>query len=38
VFDRIASWRWDSGVRPSAQAPTWRMDQFRDRFLDAFGP
>ncbi len=38
VFDEIASWQWESGVRPSAQAPTWRMDQFRDRFLEAFGP
>ena len=37
VFDEIASWQWQSGVRPSAQAPTWRMDQFRDRFLEAFG-
>jgi hypothetical protein len=38
VFDEIASWQWESGVRPSAQAPTWRMDQFRDRFLEAFAP
>ena len=37
VFDEIASWGWDGGVRPSGQAPTWRMDQFRDRFLEAFG-
>jgi hypothetical protein len=37
VFDRIASWRWDAGVRPSRGAPVWRMDQFRDRFLEAFG-
>lgn len=38
LFDRIAPWGWTSGVRPSAEAPTWRMDQFRDRFLEAFGP
>jgi len=37
VFDRIASWGWEAGVRPSSEAPVWRMDQFRDRFLDAFG-
>ncbi len=36
VFARIASWGWDEGVRPSAGAPTWRMDEFRDRFLQAF--
>ncbi|MET0828803.1 MAG: CDP-alcohol phosphatidyltransferase, partial [Microbacterium sp.] len=36
VFERIASWQWDAGVRPSPDAPIWRMDQFRDRFVDAF--
>lgn len=36
VFDEISSWGWDTGVRPSDGAPTWRMDQFRDRFLEAF--
>ena len=37
VFEQIASWQWDAGVHPSPEAPTWRMDQFRDRFLEAFG-
>jgi hypothetical protein len=36
VLARIASWRWDAGVHPSPDAPVWRMDRFRDRFLDAF--
>ena len=36
VFDAIASWRWEDGVHPSADAPVWRMDQFRDRFVEAF--
>jgi hypothetical protein len=36
VFDHIASWGWDAGVRPSSSAPVWRMDAFRDRFVDAF--
>jgi hypothetical protein len=36
VFDAIASWGWEDGVRPSAGAPVWRMDEFRDRFVDAF--
>ena len=36
VFDAIESWGWESGVRPSAEAPVWAMDDFRDRFVDAF--
>jgi hypothetical protein len=36
VFDSISSWGWEDGVRPSAAAPVWRMDQFRDRFVAAF--
>jgi hypothetical protein len=38
VFDRIAGWGWQPGLRPSPQAPVFPMDQFRDRFLTAFGP
>lgn len=38
VFDRLASWRWDAGTLPSRDAPVWRMDQFRDRFFEAFTP
>jgi hypothetical protein len=37
VLDRIAAWNWQSGLRPGPQAPVWRMDSFRDRFLTAFG-
>ncbi len=36
VLERIASWRWEAGVHPSPEAPVWRMDTFRDRFLEAF--
>jgi len=36
VLDRISSWGWTDGLKPSAQAPEWRMDTFRDRFLTAF--
>ena len=36
VFASIASWRWEEGARPSADAPVWRMDRFRDRFVEAF--
>ncbi|MFH8251861.1 CDP-alcohol phosphatidyltransferase [Microbacterium sp. B2969] len=38
VFASISSWGWDAGVRPSSDAPVWRMDAFRDRFLAAFSP
>jgi hypothetical protein len=37
VLDRIAGWGWQDGLRPSPTAPVWRMDEFRDRFLTAFG-
>ncbi len=36
AIDRIASWRWDPGMLPSPNAPLWRMDEFRDRFLTAY--
>ncbi|MCW3843655.1 sulfatase [Micromonospora yasonensis] len=38
VLDRITGWGWQAGLRPGPQAPVWRMDTFRDRFLAAFGP
>ncbi|MGH3366278.1 MAG: CDP-alcohol phosphatidyltransferase family protein, partial [Nocardioidaceae bacterium] len=38
VIDRIAGWGWQTGMRPDHQAPLWRMDAFRDRFLAAFSP
>lgn len=36
VLAAIAGWRWQHGLRPSANAPDWRMDRFRDRFLSAY--
>jgi len=36
VMDRIALWHWQDGTRPHPDAPIWRMDAFRDRFLSAF--
>jgi hypothetical protein len=38
VLDRISGWGWDAGLRPRPDAPVWRMDAFRDRFLAAYGP
>jgi hypothetical protein len=37
VLDRISGWGWQDGLKPGPQAPVWRMDAFRDRFLTAFG-
>jgi hypothetical protein len=37
VLDRISGWGWQDGLHPSPQAPVWRMDTFRNRFLSAFG-
>ncbi|GGQ60257.1 alkaline phosphatase family protein [Couchioplanes azureus] len=38
VLDRISGWGWTEGLEPAPQAPVWRMDAFRDKFLTAFGP
>ena len=38
VMDRISGWGWQDGMRPDPQAPLWPMDDFRDRFLTAYGP
>jgi uncharacterized membrane protein YidH (DUF202 family) len=37
VLDRISGWGWQNGLKPDPQAPVWRMNEFRDRFLSAFG-
>ena len=36
VLERIDDWGWQRGLHPSPDAPVWRMDSFRGRFLDAF--
>jgi hypothetical protein len=36
VLRRIDGWGWDDGLQPQPDAPVWPMDEFRDRFLDAF--
>jgi hypothetical protein len=38
VMRRIAGWDWQDGLLPAPDAPVWRMDTFRDRFLSAYGP
>jgi hypothetical protein len=37
VLRAIDAWHWDHGMLPAPDAPLWRMDAFRDRFLAAFG-
>jgi hypothetical protein len=37
VLEKIAGWHWTDGLRPARDAPVWRMDAFRDRFLTAYG-
>ncbi|PZH14632.1 CDP-alcohol phosphatidyltransferase [Streptomyces sp. NTH33] len=37
VLEKIADWGWSDGLRPAHDAPVWRMDSFRDRFLTAYG-
>lgn len=37
VLEAISGWRWHDGLKPGPRAPVWRMDQFRDKFLAAFG-
>ncbi|HKS44841.1 MAG TPA: sulfatase-like hydrolase/transferase [Amycolatopsis sp.] len=36
VLDRISTWGWTEGLRPSPQAPVWPMNTFRDKFLAAY--
>ena len=37
VLAGVDGWDWTTGLRPAPDAPVWRMDEFRDRFLSAFG-
>jgi hypothetical protein len=37
VLEEIADWNWTDGLRPARDAPVWPMNQFRDRFLTAYG-
>ncbi|HEV8554946.1 MAG TPA: sulfatase-like hydrolase/transferase [Actinophytocola sp.] len=37
VLARISAWGWDTGLKPGPRAPVWGMNEFRDRFLSAYG-
>lgn len=36
VLERVAGWGWQDGIMPDSDAPMWKMDAFRDEFLNAF--
>ena len=36
VLGAIDAWHWQPGLLPSPTAPLWKMDAFRNRFLDAY--
>lgn len=36
LVSMTGDWGWTAGLVPAPDAPVWRMDAFRDRFLDAF--
>ncbi|MDF1600776.1 sulfatase [Mesorhizobium sp. YIM 152430] len=36
TLDSIEGWSFESGAVPGPDAPVWRMDEFRKRFVDAF--
>ena len=38
ILDQMSSWGWQNGMLPGPQAPVWPMDDFRNRFLAAYGP
>ncbi|MFI1352780.1 sulfatase-like hydrolase/transferase [Streptomyces sp. NPDC020898] len=37
VLDKITDWNWSDGLRPTDEAPVWKMSAFRDKFLTAYG-
>lgn len=36
VIDAIDHWQWQPGLLPDGNAPVWRMDSLRNRFVEAF--
>jgi phosphatidylglycerophosphate synthase len=36
VLQAAKVWGWNTGLKPAATAPVWRMSAFRDKFLSAF--
>lgn len=38
VMQATADWQWTPGMLPAEDAPVWRMDTVRDRFIETFSP
>lgn len=36
VMELVADWSWTESMLPSGDAPVWRMNEVRDRFINAF--
>jgi phosphatidylglycerophosphate synthase len=36
VISRLSGWGWTNGMLPSSKAPVWAMNDFRNRFFEAF--
>ncbi len=36
VMEAVASWQWTEGMLPTADAPVWRMDEVRNKWVDTF--
>lgn len=36
VMAAVEHWQWSEGMLPESDAPVWRMDEVRDRFIQAF--
>lgn len=36
VISAIKKWQWTPGMVPAADAPVWRMDELRNKFIEAF--
>src|SRR5690606_35486606 len=36
VLEATDSWQWSEGMFPQPDAPVWRMDELRSRFIEAF--
>ncbi|TFH73555.1 hypothetical protein E3V39_10155 [Gammaproteobacteria bacterium LSUCC0112] len=38
IMQMVDAWQWTPGMLPADDAPVWRMDSVRDRFIETFSP
>lgn len=36
ILEAISHWGWEQGITPSATSPVWRMDEIKNRMIEAF--